>query len=38
MFKWANYTVDLVAGVPGQVTANNGFKLHVPNGLPAQAL
>lgn len=37
MFNWADYTVDLVAEVPGQVTANNGFKLHVPNGLPAQA-
>jgi cyclohexyl-isocyanide hydratase len=37
MFSWAEYTVDLVAEVPGQVTALNGFALSVPNGLPAQA-
>jgi transcriptional regulator GlxA family with amidase domain len=37
MFSWAGYTVDLVAEVPGQVTANNGFVFQVPNGLPAQA-
>jgi cyclohexyl-isocyanide hydratase len=36
MFGWAGYTVDLVAEVPGQVVANNGFVLQVPNGLPAQ--
>ena len=36
MFSWAGYTVDLVAEVPGQVTANNGFVFQVPNGLPAQ--
>jgi len=36
MFNWAGYTVDLVAEVPGQVSANNGFVLEVPNGLPAQ--
>jgi cyclohexyl-isocyanide hydratase len=36
MFGWAGYTVDLVAEVPGQVTANNGFVFEVPNGLPAQ--
>jgi len=36
MFSWAGYTVDLVAEVPGKVTANNGFVFDVPNGLPAQ--
>jgi cyclohexyl-isocyanide hydratase len=36
MFNWAGYTVDLVAEVPGRVTANNGFVFEVPNGLPAQ--
>ena len=36
MFNWAGYTVDLVAEAPGRVTANNGFALEVPNGLPAQ--
>jgi cyclohexyl-isocyanide hydratase len=36
MFSWAGYTVDLVAEVPGQVTANNGFVFQVPGGLPAQ--
>ncbi len=36
MFSWAGYTVDLVAEVPGQVKANNGFVLDVPNGFPAQ--
>lgn len=36
MFSWAGYTVELVAEVPGQVTANNGFVFQVPNGLPAQ--
>jgi cyclohexyl-isocyanide hydratase len=34
MFGWAGYTVDLVAEVPGPVTANNGFVLEVPNGCP----
>jgi cyclohexyl-isocyanide hydratase len=36
MFSWAEYTVDLVAEVPGKVVANNGFVFDVPNGLPAQ--
>src|ERR1043165_4512360 len=36
MFSWAGYTVDLVAEVPGKVTANNGFGFEGPNGLPAQ--
>ncbi len=40
MFNWVqpfgSYTVDLVAEVPGQVVANNGFVFEVPNGLPAQ--
>ena len=36
MFSWAGYTVDLVAEVPGQVVANNGFVFEVPNGFPAQ--
>lgn len=45
MFNWADYdwangrstwTVDLVAEVPGLVTAGNGFQLNVPNGLPAR--
>lgn len=36
MFSWAGYTVDLVAEVPGQVAANNGFVFEVPAGLPAQ--
>jgi cyclohexyl-isocyanide hydratase len=41
MFNWVepfgSYQVDLVAEVPGKVTAGNGFVLEVPNGLPAQA-
>jgi cyclohexyl-isocyanide hydratase len=37
MFNWAGYTVDLVAEVPGEVTANNGFVLRVPDGLGAPA-
>lgn len=36
MFSWAGYTVDLVAEVPGQVVANNGFVFEVPTGFPAQ--
>jgi cyclohexyl-isocyanide hydratase len=36
MFSWAGYQVDLVAEVPGQVPANNGFVFEVPDGLPAQ--
>src|SRR4029079_8094478 len=30
------YQVDLVAEVPGKVTAGNGFVFDVPNGFPAQ--
>lgn len=39
MFSWAdgmgNWTIDLVAEVPGKVVSINGFSLNVPNGLPA---
>lgn len=37
MFNWAGYQVDLVAEVPGMVTANNGFVFNVPGGLPEPA-
>jgi cyclohexyl-isocyanide hydratase len=40
MFNWVSpfgsYQVDLVAEVPGRVTAGNGFVFDVPNGFPAQ--
>jgi putative intracellular protease/amidase len=37
MFSWAGYEVALVAEVPGEVTAVNGFILKVENTLPDPA-
>ena len=37
MFFWAGYEVVLVAEVPGEVTALNGFVLKVENALPDPA-
>ena len=37
MFSWAGYEVALVAEMPGEVTAVNGFILKVENGLPDPA-
>lgn len=37
MFAWAGYAVELVAEVPGKVTANNGFVFDVPHGLSGPA-
>ena len=34
MFSWAGYQVELMAEVPGEVTALNGFVLKVENPLP----